>query len=423
MTAVKAEDLVSRAEHAERAGRRDEAFALWSELVAAFPDSPRALFLRGRRRMDEGDAAGALALLVQSEMLDAQLPEAPFYAAVCHRHLRNPVAALEAVERALALDPYFFMALLSKGAILEDLGKHRLAARAYRNAIRIAPSEPTLPVDARGALKHAREHVALNARTLADHLRQATAAQRAQAGEARLERFDESLDILAGVKAPQPQAPTMLYYPRLAAIPFFDRDHFDWLARLEAATPVVQEDLERALQDGHSALEPYIQYPPGAPVNQWAKLNHSPAWSSYFLWRDGEKQDVNCARCPQTTALLESLPMAHLPGFAPTAMFSVLKPHTHIPAHTGSANTRVIVHLPLVLPGNCVFRVGNDTRAWEMGHAWVFDDTIEHEAWNNSDETRVILIFDVWNPLLSEAERALISEMLEALRAYNAAEY
>ena len=186
---------------------------------------------------------------------------------------------------------------------------------------------------------------------------------------------------------------------------------------------LIQQELEVALQDGRSALEPYIQYPPGAPVNQWAKLNHSPAWSSYFLWRDGEKQSANCARCPQTTALLDSLPLAQMPGYAPTAMFSVLSPHTHIPPHTGSANTRLIVHLPLVLPPDCAFRVGNDTRSWEMGQAWVLDDTIEHEAWNNSDETRVILIFDVWNPLLSDAERALVTEMLAALRAYNAADY
>ena len=423
MIAVKADDLVTRAQSAERAGRREEAFAAWSELVAAYPDHPRALFLRGRRRMDEGDAAGALALLTQSEALDPSLPEAPFFAAVCHRHLRNRGAALDAVERALALDPYYFLALLSKGAILEDLGKHRLAARAYRHAIKIAPPEHSMPPDARGALRRAREQVASNARELADHLRQATAGLRSVYAGEHLERFDEGLDILAGVKTRQPQDPTMLYYPRLPAIPFYDRDHFDWLPRLEAATALIQQELEVALQDGRSALEPYIQYPPGAPVNQWAKLNHSPAWSSYFLWRDGEKQDANCARCPETTALLDSLPLAQMPGYAPTAMFSVLSPHTHIPPHTGSANTRLIVHLPLVLPPDCIFRVGNDTRSWEMGHAWVFDDTIEHEAWNNSDETRVILIFDLWNPLLSEAEQALVTEMLGALRAYNAADY
>lgn len=418
-----AEQLVRRAEEAERAGQRSEAFALWSELVAAYPEHPRALFLRGRQRMNSGDAAGALDLLTRAEALEKTLPETPFFVAVCHRHLRNPAAALDAVDRALSLDPYFFMALLSKGAILDDLGKHKLAARAYRNALKIAPPEQSLPPDARAALEQARAQIARNASALAEHLQKATAALRSTYAGERLERFDECVDILAGVKARQPQEPTMLYYPRLPAIPFFERAQFDWMPRLEAATDVIRQELEIALRDGRDALEPYIQYPPGAPVNQWAKLNHSPAWSSYFFWRDGERQEANCARCPQTSALLDSLPLARMPGFAPTAMFSVLKPHTHIPPHTGSANTRLIVHLPLVLPPDCLFRVGNETRAWEMGRSWAFDDTIEHEAWNNSAETRVILIFDVWNPLLSEAERALVTEMLAAHLAYNVTDY
>lgn len=110
--------------------------------------------------------------------------------------------------------------------------------------------------------------------------------------------------------------------------------------------------------------------------------------------------------------------MAQQPGFAPTAMFSRLDPHTRIPAHTGSSNVRLITHLPLVLPGPARFRVGNETRPWKMGEAWVFDDTIEHEAWNDADEDRVILTFDIWNPFLSESERALITVLMAAKNEY-----
>src|SRR5262245_51065054 len=287
MAAASAEDLIAGAEDAQRAGRRDEAFALWSQLVAAHPNHPRALFLRGQRKMEEGEAAGALALFTEAEALDASLPEIPFLPGVCQRHLRNPAAALAAIDRALSLDPYFFLALLSKGAILEDLGKQRLAARTYRNALKIAPPEPSLPPDARGALQHAREHVAINANALAQHLQQATMDLRNDYPGERLERFDECVEILAGVKQRQVHDPLMLYYPRLPAIPFYDRDHFDWLESLEGATSLIQQELEIALHDGRAAIDPYIQYPPGVPVNQWAKLNHSPAWSSYFLWRDG----------------------------------------------------------------------------------------------------------------------------------------
>jgi aspartyl/asparaginyl beta-hydroxylase (cupin superfamily) len=97
-----------------------------------------------------------------------------------------------------------------------------------------------------------------------------------------------------------------------------------------------------------------------------------------------------------------------MPGKAPTVMFSVLQPRTAIPPHTGSTNARVTVHLPLVVPPGCRFRVGGETREWREGEAWAFDDTIEHEAWNDSDSPRAILILDVWNPLLSEAERAVV---------------
>jgi aspartate beta-hydroxylase len=216
------------------------------------------------------------------------------------------------------------------------------------------------------------------------------------------------------------QDPVLLYYPRLPPIPFYDRAHFPWLGELEAATDTIRAELGVVMREDQAKFAPYIQYKPGDPVNQWTELNHSTAWSTFFLWRDGVRQDANCARCPNTTALLERLPLAHQRGYGPTAMFSVLAPNTHIPPHTGSANTRLICHLPLILPEKCSFRVGNETRDWKMAEAWVFDDTIEHEAWNNSDETRVILILDVWNPLLSAAERELVEAMMSALNEYQA---
>ena len=110
--------------------------------------------------------------------------------------------------------------------------------------------------------------------------------------------------------------------------------------------------------------------------------------------------------------------MAQSSEYSPTAMFSVLAPRTRIPPHTGSTNARLVVHLPLVLPGPARFRVGNVTRPWRIGEAWVFDDTIEHEAWNDADEPRTILIFDVWNPQLSTAERTLVAAMMRARKAY-----
>jgi aspartyl/asparaginyl beta-hydroxylase (cupin superfamily) len=116
--------------------------------------------------------------------------------------------------------------------------------------------------------------------------------------------------------------------------------------------------------------------------------------------------------------LLNDLPLAHQQSFGPTVMFSRLDPHTVIPAHTGSSNVRLIAHLPLVLPGPARFRVGNETRPWKLGEGWVFDDTIEHEAWNDADEARIVLIFDVWNPFLSDQERDLVTQLMLARREF-----
>jgi aspartyl/asparaginyl beta-hydroxylase (cupin superfamily) len=98
-------------------------------------------------------------------------------------------------------------------------------------------------------------------------------------------------------------------------------------------------------------------------------------------------------------------------------MFSLLAPGTRIPAHSGVANFRLVGHLPLIVPPGCGFRVGPETRQWDAGKLLVFDDTIEHEAWNGGDRDRVVLIFDVWHPDLEAEERRAISTLFDAIDA------
>jgi aspartyl/asparaginyl beta-hydroxylase (cupin superfamily) len=100
-------------------------------------------------------------------------------------------------------------------------------------------------------------------------------------------------------------------------------------------------------------------------------------------------------------------------------MYSALQPRTRIPPHMGAANFRLVVHLPLLLAPGCGFRVGSQTRQWRIGEAWVFDDTIEHEAWNDSDEPRYIFVCDIWNPRLSPEECAAIAGVIAATDAFN----
>jgi aspartyl/asparaginyl beta-hydroxylase (cupin superfamily) len=234
-----------------------------------------------------------------------------------------------------------------------------------------------------------------------------------------LDRFEQCKDVLLGTKQIYTPQPTLLHFPGLPVEQFYDRAAFPQLAALEAQTDVIRTELVSLLQAEGAEFRPYVAHPHGVPLNQWAELNHSPRWSALFLWRDGKLVEESCARCPKTAELLKFSGMADIPGYAPTAFFSALEPHTRIPAHTGVTNARLIVHLPLIVPGQCRFRVGNDTRDWEYGRAWIFDDTIEHEAWNDSDKPRIILIFDIWNPYLSRAERELVSELLVAMRDFD----
>jgi aspartyl/asparaginyl beta-hydroxylase (cupin superfamily) len=298
------------------------------------------------------------------------------------------------------------------------MGKRRVAAQVYQNALRIAPRPEYTPTAFDEPIRRARRLVEEDAQDQAAYLRERLGDLRARFAHEHLERIDECVDLMAGTKKVYNAEPVQMHVPRLPAIPFFDRRHFTWFEQLETETDGIREELSVLLAEGLPGFAPYVDYEPGTPENQFGELNHSDRWSSLWLWRDGKRQEQAIARCPYTAGVLEQLPLADQPGFAPTALFSALAPHTRIPPHTGSTNARLVVHLPLILPGPAGFRVGNDRREWRIGEAWAFDDTIEHEAWNDSDETRVILIFDIWNPLLSAAEREMICALLIARQGW-----
>jgi aspartyl/asparaginyl beta-hydroxylase (cupin superfamily) len=110
--------------------------------------------------------------------------------------------------------------------------------------------------------------------------------------------------------------------------------------------------------------------------------------------------------------LLAKLPQPQVPGASPNAMFSLLAPQTRIPPHVGISNTRLVCHLPLIVPEGCWFRVGAETRYWQHGKAFVFDDPMEHEAFNPSDQLRIVFIFDVWHPDLTPTERDAVGALI-----------
>ena len=320
-------------------------------------------------------------------------------------------AALAALDEALAAQPRNLRALIAKADTLAALGDSRAASAFYRVAVDMAPAPNEMPAELRNHVSRAAalcERYALAFETfLRERLRPPEGS-----------RFSESLDILTGRKKVYFQEPRKYFFPGLPQIQFYPRESVPWLPALEAATDDIRAELLQVLREDSAAFRPYVERHARLPHLDALGLLDNPAWSAFHLWQNGELVPENAARCPKTVAALTEIPLAFVKGRSPSVIFSLLQPGAHIPPHTGEVNTRLICHLPLIVPPNCALRVGNDTRPVVEGEAWVFDDTIEHEAWNRSRETRVILLFEVWRPELSAEERALVSAMFEAIEAY-----
>jgi tetratricopeptide (TPR) repeat protein len=331
--------------------------------------------------------------------------------------LKDHPAALAAVDRALALEPRNLRALILKADHLAAAGDARAASSFYRAAVNIAPPADQLPADLRGELERAQVMCGRYAAQFAAFLRERLLAQGLIERRSSA-RFRDSLDLLTGNKKIYFQEPRQYFFPGLPQIQFYDRDDFPWLDKVEAATADIRAELIEILKQ-ESAFRPYVEGNPRLPQTDPQGMLNNPEWSAFYLWKNGAVVPENAARCPKTVNALADAPLARVRNRSPSILYSLLRPGARIPPHTGEVNTRLICHLPLIVPDNCAFRVGNDTRATVEGEAWVFDDTMEHEAWNGSDRTRVILLFEIWRPELTLEERALVSAMFEAIDAYN----
>lgn len=412
--------LAQAAGRAANAGQWQEAERLWTEVRRLQPNNPQALYSLGVHAFQRRDFSAATDLLRAAHRSAPNDPLILHTLGVVRRDAGDAAGEWDAIQASLAADVYFLPGLLAKGNFQERHKKPKAAAVTYRNALRIAPPPSHWPESLRGQLQHAQAVVQHHQAAYEAFLRERLAEPQGAIDRRGRGQWDEAVSIMAGRTRPYNSDSNQLFVPRLPPITFFDREDFAWVPGLEAKTDVIRAELQNALAGEKAEFQPYIDYKAGEPVNQWRELNHSSRWSTYELYRAGVPNHDHLARCPETAGALAEVEMAEIGGLCPNAMFSALAPHTEIPPHHGETNARLIVHLPLVVPDNCLYRVGYDERPWHVGETLIFDDTLEHTARNDSDELRVVLIFDVWNPLLSAAERRMVCAMAAAAREYNA---
>jgi aspartate beta-hydroxylase len=371
-----------------------------------------------RQAIGNRDFVRAEALLVEVTAAEGRIPDWLNLAAV-RRQRGDLDGAFLAVREVLRKEPRNFAALLMNGTMLEKVGDLRAALTAYGSALVNLPPDHLLDAPTRDVVEHGRRMQAQFAERLDRHIRDAIAEVESECSATEKRRVDSFIRTTLRTRRRYQQEPTDYYYPGLPAIEFYDRSELPWIADFEAASPAIGVELQAILREDASELSPYNRYYDHLPLDQWRELNHSPRWSAYHFYDNGRPVEHRCRRAPQTMAAIRKLPQAQVPLRSPSALFSVLQPRTRIPPHTGVANFRLVVHLPLILPGSCGFRVGGETREWRYGEAWAFDDTIEHEAWNDSDSARVIFICDVWSPRLSPEERRTIAAVIAATDGFH----
>jgi aspartate beta-hydroxylase len=402
--------LIDAANKALADGRADEAARLVRQAELESPQHPLVLNEIGRRMLLSGNLVRAHELFTHAVRGDSSNASLWINLAAALRGLNRQDEEMLALHRALAIEPSNLRAMLQKASLQELQNNTRAAAFTYRMALQSIATTTPVPAWMRELLIHARQVVEANNRALEAFLEERLTTSRAEHAQVPLRRFDRCLAILMQRKRIYQQRPSFLYFPQLAAIEFHERANFPWLDSIEAATEDIRAELVDVLAEDSAALEPYVSHGTSRSIERkWHELHQSRRWSVYYLWRDGVAYQEHLARCPRTVAALESWPRCEVPGASPNVLFSILDAKTRIPPHTGVNNTRLFVHLPLIIPPGCGFRVGGEEREWQLGKAFVFDDTIEHEAWNDSDEPRAVLIFDIWNPDISADERAMVS--------------
>ena len=356
----------------------------------------------------QGDARGAVASLRQM-----QDPPPMLLAQACNRSGdRDGEAA--ALQRILDQDIRNLPAMLAMAQNADRRGDARGATSWYRSALAQAAATGA-PPHLQPLLQKAQDYVARSSRTFEEHLMDAIG------GLPRLPRIQLATDLLLGKQSLFLQQPSIFYFPGLPQRAFYERSEFDWVAPMEAMTDAIVAELEQVRAQEDATFAPYVQTSRLRPAPN-NPLRDDDRWGALYFWQNGEQVAANADRCPAVMAALALAPVPVIAGRSPMALWSLLKPGTHIQPHHGLLNTRLICHLPLLTPDDCGLRVGAETRAWRKGEMLLFDDSVEHEAWNRSTDTRVVLLFEIWRPEIGAEEREALTQLFQAIDRFGPAQ-
>jgi aspartate beta-hydroxylase len=407
-----------------------DAEALYRDILRTAPDTPEALNFVAMCALSRGEFMSAGQALEHAARINPTEPEIWKNLGIVHLAQHRGDEALDAFDRALGLEPMHFAARLHRGAALEQLGRIDDATAAYFGAVSTAQSrgkwrnDMTTPPGLRPAVKHAIAFIDAQRKRIFMDLLQPL---RDKHGADSLTRIEQGLEIYLGDRPanyPDPRQYCKFFYvPGLTATPYYPREKFPWHAELEKHTDTIREEL-RAVLDQPVGVEPFLGTNDNKLLKEQSLLDGTRGeaqWNSFFFHRHGEVFEQNARRCPRTTEILGSLPLVHIREHAPEVLFSILTPGSHILKHHGVTNSRLVTHLPLIIPEDCAISVGGVEHAWQEGRCVTFDDTFEHEAWNRSDRVRAVMILDSWHPDLTEAEREAIALLVGGIGDFNRA--
>jgi tetratricopeptide (TPR) repeat protein len=416
-------DLIRCALQFVQDGRLADANAVLANVLSRNPGYLDARALLGAvtfRQQRYADAVAAFQVCIAANPTHAELH---FSLGAALEKAGNLPGAINAFLAACHLDPRNWRACLFAGTALEAVGRRNEAAVVLSlgdeadQAIRTAKENPTLDTEIRQrsalADRVLREHFTrLQARALDDYERCALEAGRARPDLWRVRSAMWTQTHAGPFRYRTPmQQPSIFYMPDLEALPVTSRERLAWAAAVEKTTEDIRREYLAAVA-ANVPLAPYVDANTKSPI--WQTLRGKTDWSALHLFKGAEERPI--ARLfPRTLEALQVADVVRVEGGKPIELFfSRLKPGAHIPPHFGAANSRLTVHLPLIVPDDCAIRVGNEVHNWRPGEIFAFDDSFEHEAWNRSATDRVVLIFEAHRPDVQPEERAAMEHAFDA---------